>query len=41
VRRSILFTEEENRAAQAAYRALGYERVGDYGIVTFARTAQA
>ncbi|MEN8184291.1 MAG: GNAT family N-acetyltransferase [Myxococcota bacterium] len=33
--RSVLFTGEENRAAQAAYRALGYERVGDYGIVTF------
>jgi RimJ/RimL family protein N-acetyltransferase len=36
VERSILFTGEENRAAQAAYRALGYERVGDYGLVLFA-----
>lgn len=31
--RSVLFTEVENHAAQAAYRALGYERVGDYGMV--------
>jgi len=36
VDRSILFTGVENRAAQAAYRALGYERVGDYGLVLFA-----
>ena len=36
VERSILFTGVENRAAQAAYRALGYERVGDYGLVLFA-----
>ncbi len=36
VERSILFTGVENAAAQAAYRALGYERVGDYGLVLFA-----
>jgi RimJ/RimL family protein N-acetyltransferase len=36
VERSILFTGVENHAAQAAYRALGYERVGDYGLVLFA-----
>jgi len=36
VARSVLFTETANRAAQAAYRALGYERVGDYGMVLFA-----
>lgn len=36
VERSILFTGVENRSAQAAYRALGYERVGDYGLVLFA-----
>jgi RimJ/RimL family protein N-acetyltransferase len=36
VERSILFTGVDNRAAQAAYRALGYERVGDYGLVLFA-----
>jgi predicted GNAT family acetyltransferase len=35
VARSILFTGVENRAAQAAYRALGYERIGDYGLVLF------
>lgn len=36
VRRSVLFTPTDNHAAQAAYRALGYERVGDYGLVLFA-----
>jgi predicted GNAT family acetyltransferase len=35
VARSILFTGVENRAAQSAYTALGYERVGDYGLVLF------
>lgn len=35
--RSILFTGVENRAARAAYRALGYERIGDYGLVLFER----
>jgi len=32
---AVLFTGRENRPAQAAYRALGFERVGDYGIVLF------
>jgi len=41
VERSILFTGVENRAAQAAYRALGYERVGDYGLVLFAEPMRA
>jgi predicted GNAT family acetyltransferase len=36
VARSILFTGEDNRASQTAYRALGYERVGDYGLILFA-----
>jgi len=36
VRRSLLFTANENHAAQRAYRALGYRQVGDYGIVHFA-----
>lgn len=36
VPRSILFTGIENRASQAAYRALGYERIGDYCLVLFA-----
>jgi predicted GNAT family acetyltransferase len=30
---SVLFTEEDNHPAKAAYRALGYQRVGDYGMV--------
>jgi len=30
---SVLFTGEHNVAARRAYLALGYERVGDYGIV--------
>jgi RimJ/RimL family protein N-acetyltransferase len=34
-REAVLFTGRENRPAQAAYRALGFERVGDYGIVLF------
>jgi len=32
---SVLFTEEDNHPAKAAYRALGYQRVGDYGMVMF------
>jgi predicted GNAT family acetyltransferase len=32
----VLFTETDNHPAQAAYRALGYERVGDYGMLLFA-----
>ncbi|MEY4581459.1 MAG: hypothetical protein RL701_6162 [Pseudomonadota bacterium] len=31
---SLLFTGDDNVAAQRAYRALGYERTGDYRIVT-------
>ena len=36
VRRSVLFTDTDNHPARSAYHALGYERVGDYGIVLFA-----
>lgn len=36
VPRSVLFTETDNHFAKAAYRALGYERIGDYGLVMFA-----
>jgi RimJ/RimL family protein N-acetyltransferase len=36
VRRSVLFTQSDNHAAQTAYRAIGYERVGDYGLVLLA-----
>lgn len=35
VPRSVLFTEIDNHPAKAAYRALGYEAVGDYGMVLF------
>jgi uncharacterized protein len=35
VERAVLFTERNNHAAQAAYRSLGFERIGDYGIVIF------
>lgn len=33
--RSILFTSEQNVAAQRTYRALGYEECGDYGLILF------
>ena len=33
--RSILFTEKENVSAQRAYVSLGYERIGEYGLVRF------
>jgi predicted GNAT family acetyltransferase len=33
VRKSILFTGEDNTAAQKAYEALGFRRIGDYSIV--------
>jgi len=31
--RAMLFTDDENIAAQRAYRALGFERVADWGLV--------
>lgn len=34
-RRSVLFTPESNIPAQKTYRALGYEDVGDWGLVLF------
>lgn len=30
---AVLFTEAKNHAAQRAYEALGFERIGDYGMV--------
>lgn len=36
VSRAVLFTGEENRSARAAYEALGFGVVGDYGLVIFA-----
>lgn len=35
-RRAVLFTPQTNLAAQQAYAALGYRRVGDFGLVIFA-----
>lgn len=37
--RSVLFTPETNRPARRAYEALGYERIGDYGMVLFPAAA--
>ena len=30
---AVLFTEAENHPAQRAYESLGFERIGDYGMV--------
>jgi ribosomal protein S18 acetylase RimI-like enzyme len=35
VKRAVLFTENDNAAAQSAYRSLGFVKIGDYGIVIF------
>jgi RimJ/RimL family protein N-acetyltransferase len=35
VTRSILFTGETNQAAQRAYLALGYDVIGDFGLLLF------
>lgn len=35
IKRSVLFTPKKNASAQAAYRAIGFRVVGDYGIVMF------
>ena len=35
-KRSILFTPEDNFAAQACYRGLGYREIGDYGLLMLA-----
>jgi len=35
VKRATLFTENDNYAAQSAYRSLGFAKVGGYGIVIF------
>jgi predicted GNAT family acetyltransferase len=34
--RAVLFTGEDRMDAQAAYRALGFEPCGDYGLIFFA-----
>lgn len=35
VKRAVLFTDEANTAAQAAYRAIGFEPTGTFGLVLF------
>ncbi|MGH7895038.1 MAG: GNAT family N-acetyltransferase, partial [Candidatus Binatia bacterium] len=35
VTRSILFTGQDNEAARRVYLALGYRRIGDYGLALF------
>jgi RimJ/RimL family protein N-acetyltransferase len=37
IRRAVLFTDVDNQPARRAYQRIGFERVGDYGIVRFAR----
>jgi RimJ/RimL family protein N-acetyltransferase len=41
IRRAVLFTDDDNAPAQRAYLALGFERVGDYGIILLARPSRA
>lgn len=36
VKRAVLFTDDGNAAAQAAYRAIGFEPSGSFGLVLFA-----
>jgi predicted GNAT family acetyltransferase len=31
----VLFTDEANDGAQRAYRSLGFERIGAYGLILF------
>jgi RimJ/RimL family protein N-acetyltransferase len=35
IRRAVLYTEEGNTAARRAYEAIGFKRIGDYGVVVF------
>jgi predicted GNAT family acetyltransferase len=35
VRRAVLFTPKTNNSAQAAYRAIGFQVVGEYGLTIF------
>lgn len=35
IARSVLFTGEDNTAAKRAYTSIGYQRVGDYGLILF------
>lgn len=35
LKRAVLYTEPENVMARRAYEALGFQRIGDYGIIVF------
>lgn len=35
--KAILFTQETNAPAQAAYRAIGFKEIGDFGLIHFVR----
>ncbi len=35
-KRAVLFTGEENRFAQRAYESIGFQRIGEYGLILFA-----
>lgn len=35
-KRAVLFTGDENRPAQRAYEAIGFKRIGEYGLILFA-----
>lgn len=35
VQRAVLFTHEDNRSALKAYRSLGFQSCGDYGLILF------
>lgn len=37
VKRAVLFTGDDNRSAQAAYRSLGFDRVGEFRLTELAR----
>jgi uncharacterized protein len=35
LKRAVLYTEPENVMARRAYEALGFQRIGDYGVIVF------
>ena len=39
VKRATLFTRAANLAAQAAYRGIGFNSIGDYALIVFAEPA--
>jgi uncharacterized protein len=40
VKRAVLFTDVDNAAARRAYESIGFERVGDYGLVLYDQPQQ-